>query len=70
MISSLLICTTKLIVSPLGAFFKIVILQAGIFELRAGFNLPGEVIYISGAIDREFELSNNKRFKLVSCFFY
>jgi hypothetical protein len=70
MISSLLIYITELVVSPLGVFFKIVILRAGALELRVGFNPPGGAKCISGAIGREFALSNNKRFKLVGYFFY
>jgi hypothetical protein len=69
-ISSSLIYIIEFIVSPLGTFFKIIILQVGVLELRVGFNLLDRAIYISSAISREFELSNNKRFKLVGCFFY
>jgi hypothetical protein len=69
MISSLLIYITKLIVLSLGVFFKIVILRAGVFEFRVGFNLLDRAKYINSAISREFVSSNNKRFKLVGYFF-
>jgi hypothetical protein len=39
-------------------------------ELKVELNLLGEVKYIKDTIGREFELSNNKRFKSVGYFFY